>query len=175
MIRGMVHPGLLPRKDLREPQGALQIPPLRSPGFLRGYFALSAAPRDAGFAASVPRVWFAAPGAAVTPDVPRVPEGPGAAEQDVAPAEQDAPPAGPDVAPAEPDAAPAGRVAPEEWGAALDGLVLGAPRGPAVLAGQELDVPAPTGPGAGAGLALAAAGRPAWRVMPSREPISAQE
>ena len=38
MIRGMVHPGLLPRKDLREPQGALQIPPLRfaSVGITRG-------------------------------------------------------------------------------------------------------------------------------------------
>jgi hypothetical protein len=34
----MVHPGLLPRKDLREPQGALQIPPLRfaTVGMTRG-------------------------------------------------------------------------------------------------------------------------------------------
>jgi hypothetical protein len=35
---GMVHLGALPRKDLREPQGALQIPPLRyaSVGMTRG-------------------------------------------------------------------------------------------------------------------------------------------
>jgi hypothetical protein len=38
--------GALPRKDLKEPQGAVQIPPLRSPGFTvenRGFDDLHAA------------------------------------------------------------------------------------------------------------------------------------